>query len=93
MSEEQPSALFVKLEEDAGLREKLKGAADLDEAVAIGKEAGFDVNKEDWLKYQAKQALELGNEELEMVAGGSDVGESLKRERLMEKIWRDSKGQ
>ena len=61
--------------------------------MAIGKEAGFDLNKEDWLKSQAKQSLELGNEELEMVAGGADVGESFKREWLMEKIWRDSKGQ
>jgi hypothetical protein len=71
MSEEQLSALLAKLKDDAGLQEKLKGAADLDAAVAMAKEAGFDVSKADWLKYQAKQTLELSDEELERgVAGG-----------------------
>jgi predicted ribosomally synthesized peptide with nif11-like leader len=70
MSEEQLTALLAKLKEDAGLREKLKGAADLDAAVAIAKEAGFDVRKADWLRYQAKQTLELNDEELEGVSGG-----------------------
>jgi len=68
MSEEQLAALLAKLKEDAGLQEKLKGAADLDAALA--KEAGFDVSKADWLKYQAKQTLELSDDELEGVAGG-----------------------
>jgi predicted ribosomally synthesized peptide with nif11-like leader len=71
MSEEQLSALLAKLKEDAGLQEKLKGAADLDAAVALAKEAGFDVSKADWLKYQANQTLELSDEELEGVAGGN----------------------
>ncbi|MCP9814999.1 Nif11-like leader peptide family RiPP precursor [Synechococcus lacustris] len=71
MSEEQLAALLAKLKEDAGLQEKLKGAADLDAAIALAKEAGFDVSKADWLKYQAKQTLELSDEELEMVAGGA----------------------
>jgi predicted ribosomally synthesized peptide with nif11-like leader len=70
MSEEQLLALLAKLKEDAGLQEKLKVAADLDAAVAIAKEAGFDVSKADWLKYQAKQTLELSDEELEGVSGG-----------------------
>ena len=73
MSEEQLSALLAKLKEDAGLQEKLKGAADLDAAVVLAKEAGFDVSKADWLKYQARQTLELTDEELEDVAGGLDV--------------------
>ena len=71
MSEEQLSALLAKLKDDSGLREKLKGAADLDAAVAMSKEAGFDVSKSDWLKYQAKQTLELSDEELDRVAGGN----------------------
>jgi predicted ribosomally synthesized peptide with nif11-like leader len=50
----------------------MKGAADLDAAAAIAKEAGFDVSKADWLKYQAKQTLELSDEELEGVAGGNN---------------------
>ena len=71
MSEEQLSALLAKLKEDAGLQEKLKGAADLDASVALAKEAGFDVSKADWLKYQAKQTLELSDEELEGVSAGA----------------------
>ena len=70
MSEEQLSAFLAALKADAGLQEKLKGAADLDAAVAIAKEAGFDVSKADWLRYQAKQTLELSDAELESAAGG-----------------------
>ena len=50
MSEDQLAALLAKLKEDAGLQEKLKGAADLDAALAIAKDAGFDVSKADWLR-------------------------------------------
>jgi predicted ribosomally synthesized peptide with nif11-like leader len=70
MSEEQLAALLAKIKNDAGLQEKLQGAADLDAAVALAKEAGFDASKADWLKYEAKQTLELSDEELEGVAGG-----------------------
>ena len=70
MSEEQLSALLAKIKQDAGLQEKLKGAADLDAAVALAKEAGFDVTKADWLKYHARETLELSDEELENVSGG-----------------------
>jgi predicted ribosomally synthesized peptide with nif11-like leader len=49
MSEEQLSALLATLNEDPGLQEKLKGATDLDAALAIAREAGFDVSKNDWL--------------------------------------------
>ena len=70
MSKEQIAALLAKVKDDAGLQEKLKSAADLDAAVAIVKEAGFDVSKADWLRYQAYQTLELSDEELEGVAGG-----------------------
>jgi predicted ribosomally synthesized peptide with nif11-like leader len=73
MSEEQLSALLAKLKDDAGLQEKLKGAADLDAFVALAKQAGFDVSKADWLKYQAKQTMELSDEELEGVAGGANL--------------------
>ena len=69
MSEEQLSALLAKLKEDAGLQEKLKGAGDLDAFLGMVLEAGFDVSKEDWLKYQANQTLELSDEELEGAAG------------------------
>jgi len=73
MSEEQLTALFAKLKDDAGLREKLQGATDLDAALALVKEAGFDVSKVEWLKAQATKTLELSDEELESVAGGRGV--------------------
>jgi len=74
MSDDQLTALLAKLNEEAGLREKLQGAADLDAAVALAKEAGFDVSKADWHKYQAIQTLELSDEQLESVAGGKGCG-------------------
>jgi predicted ribosomally synthesized peptide with nif11-like leader len=79
MSQEQLASLLAKIKDDAGLQEKLKGAADLDAFLAIAKEAGFDVSKADWLKYQAQQTLELDDEELEGVAGGwaTEANESL----------------
>ena len=70
MSEEQLSALLAKLKDDAAFLGKLKGAADLDAAVAMAKKAGFDVSKVDWLKFQAKQTLGLSDEELEGLSGG-----------------------
>ena len=76
MSEEQLTALLAKIKEDAGLQEKLRGAADLDAAVALAKEAGFDVSKADWLKYQAEQPFELSDEELEGVAGGGRTAQT-----------------
>jgi lactobin A/cerein 7B family class IIb bacteriocin len=36
----------------------------------LAKEAGFDVSKAEWLKAQARQTLELSDEELENVNGG-----------------------
>ena len=70
MSEEQLTALLAKLKDDAGLQEKLMAAADLDAALAMAKDAGFDVSKAAWLRYQANQTLELSDEELEGIAGG-----------------------
>ena len=71
MSEEQLAALLAKLKDDAGLREKLQGAEELDAFLATAKEAGFDISKADCLRYQAQQTLELSDEELEGVAGGN----------------------
>ena len=76
MSEEQLAALLAKLKDDAALREQLQAAADLDAAVALAKEAGFDVSKADWLKYQAKQNLELSDEDLEEMAGGAESNDT-----------------
>jgi len=72
MSEEQLAALLARLQEDAELMEKVQAAEDLDAAEALVQEAGFDVSKADWLKYQDKLDVskELSDEELEGVAGG-----------------------
>jgi predicted ribosomally synthesized peptide with nif11-like leader len=70
MSEDQLSAFLAALKADSGLQEKLQSAADLDAVAAIAKQAGFDVSKADWGKHQAKQTLELSDEELEGVSGG-----------------------
>ena len=74
MSEEQLSALLAKLRDDAGLREKLQAAGTPDAAVVIAKDAGFDVIKADWLKHQAKQTLELSDEELEALTSAAGGG-------------------
>ena len=74
MSEDQLLALLAKLKDDAGLREKLQGAADFDAALALVKDAGFAVSKADWLRYQAATRTsgdgDLSDAELENVAGG-----------------------
>ena len=80
MSEEQLAALLAKLKDDAGLQEKLKGAADLDAVLAIAKDAGFDISKAAWLRYQAKQTIELSDEELD------------KCEKNWGGLWLDRKG-
>ena len=70
MSEEQLSALLAKLKEDAGLREKLQGAGDLDAALVIINEAGFEINEAILIKHQTFNANELSDKELETVSGG-----------------------
>ena len=63
--------LLAKLKEDSEFREKLIGAADLDAAVAIASDAGFDLNKADWLNFQARHGLEMSDEALSGVTGGT----------------------
>jgi predicted ribosomally synthesized peptide with nif11-like leader len=73
MPEEQLTAFLAASKADMGLQEKLKGAADIDAAVEVAHEAGFDVSKADWLKYQARQTLGLSDEELESATGGTII--------------------
>ena len=63
--------MIAILNDDADLREKLQGAADLDAALILAREAGFDVSKAEWIRYQASQTSELSDAELESVAGGA----------------------
>jgi predicted ribosomally synthesized peptide with nif11-like leader len=70
MTQEQLGALLARLKDDPGLMASLTGAADVDAAVALAREAGFDVSKDDWFAHQDAQGLDLSDEELEGVAGG-----------------------
>lgn len=67
MTQEQLDSLTTKLKHDPALREALKGAAGLDGFLAVVRRAGFNVSKADWLKQQARQTLELSDQELETV--------------------------
>ena len=69
MSEEQLAAFWAAVKADASLQETLKGAADLDAAVAVAKEAGFDVSKADLRDWRSIK-LGLSDEELGAVVGG-----------------------
>ena len=69
MSEEQLKAFLGKVKEDTSLQQKLEAATDSDAVLAIAKEAGFMISADDLKNDQ----LELSEEELEGVAGGSAV--------------------
>ena len=76
MSEEQLKAFLEKVKADTSLQEKLKAASDADAVVAIAKEAGFMISADDLKNAQ----LEISDEELEGVAGGTlKFGEELRR--------------
>ena len=79
MSAEQLKAFVEAVQADEGLQEKLKGARDADAVVAIAEGAGFVISAEE-LQSEAEER-ELGDEELEGVAGGflGPVDESLNR--------------
>ena len=79
MSAEQLAAFWAVVEGDASLQEKLSASTDgeidtpLEAAavVAIAKEAGFTITAGDLLRADAQAILELNDEELEKVAGGT----------------------
>lgn len=71
MTENELSELISRIQEDQGLVERLKKTEDLDAALLITKQAGFSISKADWLRYQANRTLELSDEELETVSGGT----------------------
>ena len=70
MSEEQLKAFLEKVKTDTSLQEKLKAAADADAVVAIAKDAGFAITKEDL----NSDRQNLTDAELEDVAGGHPCG-------------------
>jgi predicted ribosomally synthesized peptide with nif11-like leader len=72
MSDKQLIALLASLKENFELQQRLKNAVDLNQAVSIAKESGFDVDKEDWLRYSNQASLELSDAQLEGIAGGQE---------------------
>ena len=68
MSEEQLKAFLEKVKADTSLQEKLKAASDADAVVAIVKDAGFSISADD-----LKRSIELSEEELEGVSGGTTI--------------------
>ena len=75
MSIENFASELTKIKADTELVAKLKGAASIDDAVALAKGAGYDVTKEDLLKFKSSQDVELNDEALEGVAGGGPIKE------------------
>ena len=72
MSEEQLKAFLEAIQGETVLQERLKAAADADAIITIAKEAGFALSEAEIRKAQAQQTLELSEEELEDVAGGTN---------------------
>jgi len=70
MSEGQLKAFWEAIQADAGLQQKLQGVTEPDAVAAIAKEAGFSISAEEIKKAQSE--LELTDEQLENVAGGTD---------------------
>jgi predicted ribosomally synthesized peptide with nif11-like leader len=78
MSEEQMIAFQDKLQFDEELAKRVESAIDgevdttkeIDDIIAIAKDAGFDITAADVLKSQARLVSNLSDEELEAVAGG-----------------------
>ena len=71
MSEEQLLAFVQAVKSDLTLQDRLKGAENLDAVATIAIESDYLVTKVEFLKAQAQQTLELSDEELETVAGGT----------------------
>jgi len=72
LSSEQLKAFLEKVKADTSLQVKLNGAADVDAVAEIAKEAGFAITAEDIQSMQSA-TVELSYEDLEGVAGGSDL--------------------
>ena len=70
MSEDQLKAFLATLQGDTLLQEKLERATNLEETLALIKEAGFEVSKDNWLSYEANLSSELSDDSLENVQGG-----------------------
>lgn len=78
MSESALSLFVAKLKADASLRERLRACTDLDAALLIAAQAGFDLEKADLLLLQQPKSADLADRDLEVIAGGYDRGDTEK---------------
>ena len=69
MSSEQLQSFIEKIKSDNDLAEKLKGVSSDEEAIAIAKELGFNITKDDLLSLIPEEQ-DLTEEQLGAVAGG-----------------------
>jgi predicted ribosomally synthesized peptide with nif11-like leader len=72
MPEQQLKAFLEAIKSDTALQARVITATDLDAVIAIAKEAGFALGKEDVMTLQAQRAEEMNDAELADVAGGAD---------------------
>ena len=66
MSKEQLKAFLAKAKDDQSIQDKLKAAKSPEDVVGIAKEHGHE--------FSADKLSQLSEEELEAVAGGSQLG-------------------
>jgi predicted ribosomally synthesized peptide with nif11-like leader len=74
MTKEQLKAFLEKVNADTELQKKLMEASGPDAFAAIAKDAGYDVDKFDFLGNEDSQSTELNDLDLERVAGGGMEG-------------------
>ncbi len=77
MSEEQLKAFFARVSADPELQSQMNDVTDPVAFISLAKQAGFDLEIEDLLKHPYAPTrptdLELGDVELERIAGGTAV--------------------
>ena len=72
MSEDQLSAFLSKVKDSAELQERLAGACVAEEIISIANQSGFPLTKEDWHSCIDSVVSDLGDDELESLAGGTN---------------------
>ena len=70
MSKEQFRALQERMAGDLAFQASLKSAGDVESALQIAREAGFDVNQDDVSEYLANQEQALADDQVKDLSGG-----------------------
>lgn len=64
MSASQLELLLTAIRSNSALRSELSAASNLFHAAEISQAAGYDVTWQDWMRYQARMALMLSEEDM-----------------------------